>query len=192
MILIIASHNPNKKKEIQKVLPQAFQLKDLNDIGLSEEIEEHGQTLVENALIKAKYVHTKLNLNCIAEDSGLEIESLQGEPGVHSARYSGIQKNDQKNIELVLEKMQGKTNRKARFRTIIVLIYNDREYIFEGSVEGTIAFSPSGKHGFGYDPIFIPETFKQTFAELGEEIKVKISHRSMAVHKLVAFLENQK
>ena len=192
MKLIIASHNSNKKKEIRKVLPDSYQLQDLNDIGLLEEIEENGKTLEENALIKARYLHLLLNENCFAEDSGLEIESLNGEPGVRSARYAGEQRNDENNIQLVLKKMKDKTNREARFRTVIALIYDHREYLFEGTVSGVIALEPKGKHGFGYDPVFIPESYNQSFAELGDEIKVKISHRSMAIKKLVRFLETQK
>lgn len=192
MKLIIASHNPNKKKEIQKVLPDTYQLKDLNDIGILEEIEENGKTLEENALIKARYLHVRLNENCIAEDSGLEIESLNGEPGVRSARYAGNQRNDENNIQLVLEKMKGMKNRKARFRTVIALIFANHEYLFEGTVNGVIALAPKGEHGFGYDPLFIPEPYDQSFAELGDEIKVKISHRSIAIKKLIHFLETQK
>lgn len=191
MILLLASHNPHKKKEILKVLPGQFQIKDLNDIGFFEEIKETGKTLEENALIKVRYLHDRLKLNCIAEDSGLEIECLDGAPGVYSARYAGEPKNDLQNIQLVLNNMKDELNRKAQFRTVIAVRFGDKEYLFEGTVKGEIALSPRGEHGFGYDPIFIPESFNQTFAELGDEIKAKISHRSKAVLKLLDFLEKQ-
>lgn len=192
MILILASHNPNKKKEIEKVLPSTYQIKDLNDLGITEKIEEHGNTLEENALIKARYLYKLLQVHCIAEDSGLEIEGLHGEPGVHSARYAGPDRNDERNIQLVLNKMLGKSNRAARFRTVIALIIDGQEYLFEGTVPGKIALAAKGDSGFGYDPIFIPDPYSQSFAELGDELKVKISHRTRAIQKLIQFLESQK
>ncbi len=192
MILILASHNPNKKKEIEKVLPLTYQIKDLNDLGITEKIEEHGNTLEENALIKARYLYKLLQVHCIAEDSGLEIEGLHGEPGVHSARYAGPDRNDEHNIQLVLNKMLGESNRAARFRTVIALIIDGREYLFEGTVPGKIASEAKGYSGFGYDPIFIPDPYSQSFAELGDELKVKISHRTRAIQKLIQFLESQK
>lgn len=192
MILILASHNPNKKKEIEKVLPLTYQIKDLNDLGITEKIEEHGNTLEENALIKARYLYKLLQVHCIAEDSGLEIEGLHGEPGVHSARYAGPDHNDERNIQLVLNKMLGESNRAARFRTVIALIIDGREYLFEGTVPGRIASEAKGYSGFGYDPIFIPDPYSQSFAELGDELKVKISHRTRAIQKLIQFLESQK
>ncbi len=192
MILILASHNPNKKKEIEKVLPLTYQIKDLNDLGITEKIEEHGNTLEENALIKARYLYKLFQVHCIAEDSGLEIEGLHGEPGVHSARYAGPDRNDERNIQLVLNKMLGESNRAARFRTVIALIIDGREYLFEGTVPGRIASEAKGFSGFGYDPIFIPDPYSQSFAELGDELKVKISHRTRAIQKLIQFLESQK
>ena len=192
MILILASHNPNKKKEIEKVLPLTYQIKDLNDLGITEKIEEHGNRLEENALIKARYLYKLLQVHCIAEDSGLEIEGLHGEPGVHSARYAGPDRNDERNIQLVLNKMLGESNRAARFRTVIALIIDGREYLFEGTVPGKIASEAKGYSGFGYDPIFIPDPYSQSFAELGDELKVKISHRTRAIQKLIQFLESQK
>lgn len=192
MILILASHNPNKKKEIEIVLPLTYQIKDLNDLGITEKIEEHGNTLEENALIKARYLYKLLQVHCIAEDSGLEIEGLHGEPGVHSARYAGPDRNDERNIQLVLNKMLGESNRAARFRTVIALIIDGREYLFEGTVPGKIASEAKGYSGFGYDPIFIPDPYSQSFAELGDELKVKISHRTRAIQKLIQFLESQK
>ncbi len=139
-----------------------------------------------------RYLHRLLNVSCIAEDSGLEIDSLNGAPGVLSARFAGNQKNDEDNIQLVLEQMKHTHQRNARFRTIIVLILDGKEYVFEGMVKGVIAYTKNGTQGFGYDPIFIPENFNKTFAELGTEIKSKISHRSIAVLKLVEFLNTQK
>jgi XTP/dITP diphosphohydrolase len=192
MILILASHNPNKKKEIEKVLPKTYQIKDLNDLKITDNIVEYGKTLEENALIKARYLYELLKENCIAEDSGLEINSLLGEPGVLSARYAGEERNDQKNIQLVLQKMHNKSNRSARFRTVIALVLNEQEYLFEGIVEGKIDLVPKGHTGFGYDPIFIPENYTQSFAELGEDLKVSLSHRTRAIQKLIHFLESQK
>lgn len=192
MNILFASHNPNKKKEIQSMISYEFTILDLNDIGITEEITEDGNTLEENALIKARYLNNKLNMDCIAEDSGLEIESLNGAPGVYSARYAGIPKNDLDNIHLVLENLKNLPNRNAQFRTLIALIYKNTEYLFEGKIKGSISFKPVGLSGFGYDPIFIPEGYNQTFAELGDSIKNKISHRSQAVIKLMNFINSQK
>lgn len=191
MLLLLATNNPNKKKEIEPILPVSLQLKDLNDLNLDVEIPETGNSLEENALIKARYLHRLTGLNCFADDTGLEIDSLSGAPGVFSARYAGFQKKDSDNIQLVLEKLQNQSNRSAQFRTVIALIFNNTEYLFEGIIRGTITNSPRGTYGFGYDSIFIPEHYSHTFAELGEDVKLKISHRSLAIHKMIGFLESQ-
>jgi len=190
MLLLLASHNPNKKREIEATLPAEFEIKDLNDLGFDHEIEETGKTFEENALLKARYFYNATGLNCIAEDSGLEIIALNKEPGVYSARYAGLHRNDQDNINMVLFKMKGMQERDASFRTLIACILNGSEYLFEGIVEGSIALQPSGTLGFGYDPIFIPKGYTKTFGELGIEVKSKISHRSKAIEKLIAFLKN--
>jgi XTP/dITP diphosphohydrolase len=192
MLLILASHNKHKKQEIEKMLPEGFEIKDLNDLDFHEEIEETGNSFEENALIKARYLHSKMNCNCIGEDSGLEVASLNGEPGIYTARFAAKNQSPLSNMQLLLSKLKNQSNRKANFRTVIALIYNDREYIFEGQVEGSIAKQESGSGGFGYDPIFIPEHYEKTFAELESTIKTNISHRSRAVKKLLDFLSTQK
>ncbi|MBK6545963.1 MAG: RdgB/HAM1 family non-canonical purine NTP pyrophosphatase [Saprospiraceae bacterium] len=190
MILLLASKNKNKKKEMQLILPPSIEIMDLNDLEFEEDIEETGKTLKENAILKAQFLYQKLKVNCIAEDSGLEVEFLEGNPGVYSARYAGPQKNDLENIKLLLDHMKTANNRNAQFRTVIAGIINNQEFTFEGIIKGKIANISAGNSGFGYDPIFIPEFFDQTFAELGEEIKSKISHRSRAVQKLLHFLQS--
>ena len=188
MQLLLASHNLNKKKEMQGILPASFQILDLSDLNITDEIEEYGASLEENALIKVRYLHHMLKLNCIGEDSGLEVEALNGAPGIYSARYAGPEKKSNENIKLLLKNMEHSTNRNAQFRTVIALILNNTEYLFEGVIKGTIAHDRAGLYGFGYDPVFIPEFYNQTFAELGDEVKLKISHRSRAVQKLVSFI----
>ena len=188
--LIAATGSVHKVKEISAMLPSNWTLKSLKDIGFEGDIIEDGATLEENALIKARHIHALLDKDVFAEDTGLEVEALDGRPGVHTARYAGDDRNDEKNIALVLQNLQGKQNRKARFRTVIALIQNNIEYLFEGIVEGSIGAKPSGTGGFGYDPIFIPEGFSESFGVLGDEIKNTISHRARAVSKLVTFLKN--
>jgi XTP/dITP diphosphohydrolase len=190
MKLLFASHNPNKKKEIQLILSKDYEILDLNDLGFTEVIEETGKSHEENALLKARFLFNKLQIPCIAEDSGLEVDFLNGAPGVHSARFAGEEKNDLKNIQKGLESRKSTSNRKARFRTIIALIGMDSTKLFEGIVKGTIANEAKGTEGFGYDPIFIPDGFNQSFAELGTDIKNKISHRKMAVEKLIKYLQS--
>ncbi len=190
MKLLLASRNPYKKKEMQEILSSTHSIIDLNDLGIADEIIENGITFEENALFKARYLNTKLKLDCIAEDSGLEIESLGGAPGVYSARYSGEPKDDQKNIDLVLKNLKSHSNRRARFKTVIAFVTQKNYYLFDGSIEGTIGLTPRGSSGFGYDPIFIPDGYELSFAELGDVIKNRISHRSQALSKLIAFLTN--
>ena len=147
--------------------------------------------LKKNAIFKSNYIHKKYNCNVFSDDTGLEIQALNNEPGVRSARYSGEEKNPLKNIELVLKKMEGISNRKARFRTVISLIYNDKNYCFEGIVNGTIIDKPKGNMGFGYDPIFVANNMKKTFAEISLDEKNKISHRAIASNKLIDFLHKK-
>jgi XTP/dITP diphosphohydrolase len=188
MKLIFASHNKNKVKEIAAILPKNFELVGLDDLNYTEEIDETGATLEENALIKAKHIYEIFNLNCFADDSGLEVETLNNEPGVYSARYAGIEKNDDANMNKLLENLSHKENRKARFRTVIALILDGKEYLFEGIVNGKIINEKRGEKGFGYDPIFVPNGFEKTFAELPSEEKNQISHRALATNKLIGFL----
>jgi XTP/dITP diphosphohydrolase len=190
MELVFATHNNNKIKEISELMPLSFSLRSLLDIGYTEEIPETGQTLHENALLKAQFVYNHYQLNCFADDSGLEVESLNRAPGIYSARYAGEPKNDSNNLEKLLIELSGKSNRKAQFKTVIVLILNGRNYIFEGVINGKINISPLGNKGFGYDPVFIPEGYSQTFAQMDFETKNKISHRAIAVRKLLHFLNS--
>lgn len=192
MKLVFATHNPHKLQEIKAMLPGSILLKGLSEIGLAEEIPETGQTLEENALIKARFVAEKFNVNCFADDSGLEVEALNGEPGVFSARYAGPTKTDADNVHKLLKNMEGKTHRKARFKTVIALIINAETHLFTGEVYGNITLIPKGSNGFGYDPVFMPEGCNSTFAEMAAEEKNRLSHRARAVEKLVAFLNSKK
>lgn len=191
--LIFATNNTHKLKEVAAMLGEQIELFSLRDIGCETDIPEIGKNLEENALIKAQYVSQHFHLDCFADDTGLEVEALNGEPGVYSARYAGGEGHDSlANIHKLLTKLEGITNRKARFRTVIALIMEEKIYTFEGIVNGTIITTPSGKNGFGYDPIFVPEGYEQTFAELGENVKNQISHRAKAVTKLTDFLKKQQ
>jgi XTP/dITP diphosphohydrolase len=185
--LVFATHNQHKLIEIQSKVAQSFLIKSLTDINCSDDIEETGLTLEENATLKSTYINQKFNVNCFADDTGLEIEALNNEPGVYSARYSG-DRDFKKNMYLVLKNLEGKTNRKAQFRTVISLILENKEHLFEGIVKGTIREIPVGSEGFGYDPIFEPEGYTQTFAEMDLAQKNKISHRAIATQKLITFL----
>lgn len=189
MDLVFATHNTNKLKEIQTLLKNSqFNVKGLQQIGCAEDIAETGNTLEENALIKARYVYKKYNINCFSDDTGLEIDALNGEPGVYSARYAGDSCNADENINKVLQNLTGVNNRTARFKTVIALIINGKEYSFEGKVEGEITIARQGEKGFGYDPIFKPIGYQITFAEMSLEEKNKISHRGKAIKKLISFL----
>ncbi len=190
MKIIFASNNKNKVQEIQNQVPNSIQIVTLEEIGCTEDIEETGKTLEENAIIKANYITEKYGLHCFADDTGLEIDALNGEPGVYSARYAGEDKNADKNMDLVLQKLGSTINRKAQFKTVIALNINDKQHLFTGIVEGTIRKDKTGSNGFGYDPIFEPEQLGRTFAEMNLEEKNKLSHRGRAVEKLVAFLSN--
>ena len=191
MKLIFATNNAHKLDEVQKIIGNKIQIVSLNDIGCTDEIPETAPTLQGNALQKAKYIFDKYGLNCFADDTGLEIDALKGEPGVYSARYAGEPQDAQKNRDKVLNKLIDKTNKNAQFRTVIALILNGEEYFFEGVVKGKITNSEKGENGFGYDAIFIPEGYTETFAELASEIKNKISHRANAVEKLALYLNKR-
>jgi XTP/dITP diphosphohydrolase len=188
MKLYFATQNQHKLSEVRKKLPEFISLFDLSEFNLTHEIPETGTTLEENALIKAKFIYDKFNVNCFADDSGLEVESLGNAPGVYSARYAGIPKDDEKNMDKLLFELENKSNRNAQFRTVICFILSGKEYLFEGIIKGKIINERKGKDGFGYDPIFVPDGFEKTFAEMTIEEKNKISHRALAVEKLVEFL----
>ncbi len=189
MELIIASQNQNKLVEFKKILGDKINLFSLSDIGLNQEIPENEKTIKKNAMFKAKFVNTQTGKNVFADDTGLEIDSLNGEPGVYSARYSGVDRNSDKNIELVLTKLKNKSNRNSRFKTIISLIIDGKSVNFEGVVEGKITEEKRGSNGFGYDPIFQPNGYSSTFGEMSLKEKNKISHRSIAINKMVQYLK---
>ncbi len=190
--LVFATNNPHKAREVEQILGEGFQVKTLRDIGCFEEIEETESTLEGNALLKARYVKERYGFDCFSEDTGLEVEALDGAPGVHTARYAGEEKNPEANIALLLKNLGDRQNRHARFRTVIALVMNGREVLLEGICEGGIAHSKQGAGGFGYDPVFIPDGYDRTFAELGDDVKNRISHRAKATEKLVGYLGNMK
>ncbi|UKJ07298.1 RdgB/HAM1 family non-canonical purine NTP pyrophosphatase [Solitalea lacus] len=187
--LVFATNNAHKVEEVSAMLDGAFELFTLDQIGCDADIPETGNTFAENAGQKSWYVYDNFQLNCFGDDSGLEVDALNGEPGVYSARYSGSRDHD-KNIDIVLEKLGNAANRTARFKAVISLVINGKEHLFEGTVEGTIRNARSGTDGFGYDPIFQPDGYDVTFAEMTMEEKNAISHRGRAVAKLVEFLNN--
>ena len=191
MKLVFASQNAHKAAEIQTVIPSEISICTLTELGITEDIPETAATLEGNALMKMEYLVARLNLPCFADDTGLEIDALHGEPGVYSARYAGEQRNSVDNMQLVLEKLTGEPNRKARFRTVIALWWEGNSHLFEGIVEGTITNAPVGNQGFGYDPIFQPAGSTKTFAEMTMEEKNQWSHRARAVQQLVEFLRKQ-
>lgn len=192
MKIIFASNNKNKVEEVQKQLPDSIQIVTLEEIGHLEDIDEYGKTIEENAIIKADFISEKYQLPCFADDTGIEIEALNGAPGVYSARFAGEEKNAEKNMNLVLEKLDGISNRSAQFKTVIALNINNKQHLFEGIVKGQITTEKIGDNGFGYDPIFQPENFEKTFAEMTLEEKNRLSHRGLAVEKLIAFLKENK
>ena len=187
MKIIFASQNKNKIAEIQSKLPH-LDIQGLNPLMFPDELIETGDTLDHNALQKARQVYEKTHSTCFADDTGLEVEALNGTPGVYSARYAGEQRSSEDNMDLLLKNLANNTNRKARFKTVIDLIIEGKEYLFEGICEGEITHVESGAHGFGYDPIFVPEGRSETFAEMTMEEKSALSHRGKAVEKLVDFL----
>lgn len=186
--LVFATNNPHKLNEISNIEDLNVEIVSLKDIGFNEEIPEDFDTLQENALQKARIIHEKTGLDCFADDTGLEIDALDGKPGVYSARYAGEPSNPEENIKKVLAELSGKTNRKARFRTVIALILDGQELFFEGIVEGEILTEKNGADGFGYDPIFRPTGYSESFAEMSLEMKNKISHRARAMRQLVNYL----
>jgi XTP/dITP diphosphohydrolase len=190
MELVFASNNQHKVEEIQAMIGSTIKLKSLRDIGCTEEIPETGRTFAENAGQKSRFVYEKFGLNCFADDSGLEIDTLGGEPGVDSAHYSGS-RNFEQNMQLVLDKLGDSENRAARFKTVISLIIEGEEFLFEGSVEGRITKSRTGTGGFGYDPIFKPDGYDISFAEMSADEKNRISHRAKATEKLISFLKSR-
>ena len=190
MKLVFATANQNKTKEIQALIPASIEILGLTDILCSEEIPETSPTIEGNAAQKAFYVYGKYHKNCFADDTGLEIEGLNGRPGVLSARYAGESKNADDNMDKILSEMTGMTNRKGRFKTVISLVIDGKELQFEGIVEGQILNEKRGSKGFGYDPIFLPDGHNRSFAEMDAVEKNKISHRALAVNKLVEYLKN--
>lgn len=186
--LIFATNNKHKVDEIRHLLDSAYDVCSVGDLNFYDDIPENQTTLEGNALEKARFVYQKFGLSCFADDTGLEIDALDGEPGVFSARYAGEDKDSMKNIKKVLEKMEGVGNRRARFRCVIALIINDKEYIFEGIVNGNILREPVGEGGFGYDSIFEADGYNVSFAQMTLSEKSKISHRGKAIEKLVDFL----
>lgn len=189
--LVFATQNANKAKEIQSLLPSHVVVKTLSEIGCTDEIPETQPDLQGNALQKAKYVRDKYRVNCFADDTGLEIDALNGEPGVYSARYAGPEKNSEKNMDLVLQKLKDQPSRKANFRTVVALLLDDETHFFEGIVNGEIRNKRVGNDGFGYDPIFEPENCGRTFAEMSMDEKNRMSHRGRAIEKMVTFFNDK-
>lgn len=188
--LVFATNNAHKLSEISSILGDKIELLSLKDINCDVDIPETADNLEGNAILKSEYVYNNYNINCFADDTGLEVEALNGEPGVYSARYADGESHDSMaNMKKLLYKLENIENRSAQFRTVISLIIDGKNYIFEGIVKGTISRERRGEGGFGYDPIFIPEGYDKSFAELGDEIKNKISHRARAVEKLINFLK---
>ena len=188
MKLIFATHNQHKVEELKKLLPSNISILSLTDINCYEEIEETGTTLEENAKLKANFIKYKSGLDCFADDSGLEVDALGGSPGVYSARYAGHEKNNEDNIKKIWKELRDKDSTKAQFRTVIAASFGSKISIYEGKVIGNLIFEKRGNHGFGYDPIFIPEGYTKTFAELGDAVKNKISHRALATQKFLTEL----
>ncbi len=189
MKLVFASNNKNKIAEIKQMLPQSIELLSLEDIGCTEDIPETSNTIEGNAILKANYVTEKYGFNCFADDTGLEVESLNGAPGVYSARYAGEAKNADANMDKLLSELKDKENRNAQFKTVITLNINGEQHLFEGIIKGQIITEKRGNKGFGYDPIFVPEGFQSTFAEMEMSEKATLSHRGIATRKLIEFLK---
>lgn len=188
MKIVLATQNAHKIEEMTQILGNTAEVLSLSAFPLDHELPETGETLRENALEKARYVAQKFGVNCLADDTGLEVDALNGAPGVYSARYAGEDKNPAKNMEKLLHELQGQSNRKARFKTVLALILDGREYLFEGAVEGVILQERQGEKGFGYDPVFLPDGFSQSFAEMDPTQKNEISHRGRALQQLKLFL----
>ena len=189
--LVFATNNLHKLEEVRDILGGSFRIASLKEIGCIDDIPETADTLEGNALQKARYVKDKFGYDCFADDTGLEVEALGGAPGVFSARYAGPGHDSEANMRKLLKELEGKTNRQAQFRTVVALLLEGREYTFEGIVRGTILTERRGTAGFGYDPVFVPEGYAETFAEMGSEEKNRISHRARAVQKLADFLHKR-
>lgn len=190
--LVFATNNAHKLEEIRAIAGADFDILSLADIRCHDDIPETAETLEGNALLKARYVRERYGLNCFADDTGLEVRALGGAPGVHTARYAYPDRHDpEANTRKLLRELEGQTDRAAAFRTVIALLTDGEEHLFEGRVEGRIATAPRGTEGFGYDPVFEPEDTSRTFAELGPDVKNRISHRARAVARLVAFLKQR-
>lgn len=185
---VFATNNAHKLEEVSAILGKKIELLSMKDIDCNVDIPETADTLEGNALIKARYIFENYHLDCFADDTGLEVEVLNGAPGVYSARYAGDAHDSEANMKKLLKEMENVENRRARFRTVFALIINGKEHLFEGIVKGEIIKNRKGTSGFGYDPVFVPEGYSQTFAEMGNELKNKISHRAMATQKLCHFL----
>ncbi|GGH02530.1 non-canonical purine NTP pyrophosphatase [Polaribacter pacificus] len=192
MKLVFATHNKNKLAEVQKMLPKSIELLSLNDINCFDDIEETASTLEGNANIKATFIKNNYGFDCFADDTGLEVNTLNGEPGVYSARFAGKENDSEKNMQKLLNELKDKTDRSAQFRTAISLHLEGKHYLFEGICKGEILTSKQGEKGFGYDPIFKPEGFNSSFAQMTSEEKNSISHRGLAIKKLVSFLIENK
>lgn len=188
--LVFATNNQYKTEEVKTLLAGKYEVLNLKDIGSTTDIPETADSFAGNAGLKSRFVAAHFKLDCFGDDSGLEVEALNNEPGIYSARYAG-ERGDLANMQLVLQKMQAEQNRKARFRTVISLLQEGKEFLFEGVVNGTLRETPAGGNGFGYDPIFEPDGYQQTFAEMNMEQKNEISHRAIAMRKLIAFLKEQ-
>jgi XTP/dITP diphosphohydrolase len=195
--IVFATNNAHKLDEIRGILGQEFAVVSLEELGCHDEIPETAATLEGNALQKARYIHDRYRVDCFADDTGLEVEALDGGPGIYTARFGvmnnyGTDHDAEANTRCLLDKLKGAASRKAQFRTAIALVLDGKEHLFEGVAKGTITEEKRGEKGFGYDPVFVPEGYDQTFAELGVEAKNRISHRAKAVMKLAAFLKNEK
>lgn len=189
--IVFVTHNQNKLHEAQGIVGNQFSVVSLNAIGMEGEIPEDYDTLEENASQKAWFVYNRKPISCFADDTGLEVDALNGMPGVYSARYAGPGKTDRDNVIKLLEALKGVTTRTAQFRTVVSLIIDGKEWQFEGIIRGTITHEPYGEQGFGYDPVFIPQGYSQTFAELDFATKNRISHRALALSRMATFLQNQ-
>src|SRR6056297_1246663 len=189
--LVFGTSNPNKLKELRALTPPSIELVSMLDLGISDELPETQDTIPGNALQKVEALYEKVKMNAFAEDTGLEVDALYGAPGVYTARYAGPEKSAEANMHLLLQNLKDIENRSAQFRTVIGMVWEGKKFTFEGIVRGEIAKEKSGDGGFGYDPIFIPEGYDQTFAQLDSSIKNEISHRGRAVRKMLAFLEEK-
>lgn len=188
--LVFATNNAHKLEEVREIVKDSFEILSLKDINCNEDIDETGVTLEENALIKVRYVKEKYGYDCFGDDTGLEVDALNGAPGVYSARYAGGDHDSKANIRKLLKELNNISDRKAQFRTVVALIMDGKEYMFEGKIKGSIITEEKGTAGFGYDPVFMPEGYNQTFAELGNGIKNNVSHRALAVKALCEYLKS--